>query len=371
MMLPDWLSFHLERLRPGSPPAGVSWDTPLTAAPYFLDSLELVTLAGQAADSFQMRTAGLEDYLLARRTLNDWKELILESWSRSDQPALQFATSGTTGPPAYHTHLLSHLEEEVEFFRGLLDPPPLRILSTVPTQHIYGFLFGALLPAALEIPGLRVSPEAPRWKSGDLVIAHPLPLTLWRRRNLDLPKDIRIITSTGALEQEEWAWLRENRVFTMEIYGSSETAGVGFRSAPASPYTLLPWWSPLKEGDQLNLMRSGLSQAPALPDLLEWEEPRKFLPRGRKDRAVKIGGRLVSTEAVTRTLNNHPQVSQVRLKVIDTPMGPRFQALVVPEGTLSETALREWAAQHLESAARPASYLFMDRLPEKNPGQIS
>nr|QQZ51416.1 hypothetical protein JKL49_10555 [Phenylobacterium glaciei] len=45
------------------------------------DSLDLLNLASAVAEAVQMHRAGVEDYLLARRTIGDWVDIVGASWN--------------------------------------------------------------------------------------------------------------------------------------------------------------------------------------------------------------------------------------------------------------------------------------------------
>jgi 4-coumarate--CoA ligase len=62
------------------------------------DSLELVSLATALVEALHLHRSGIEDYLLARRTLGEWIEICAGGLARFDG-ALTFCTSGSTGKP--------------------------------------------------------------------------------------------------------------------------------------------------------------------------------------------------------------------------------------------------------------------------------
>lgn len=160
---------------------------------------------------------------------------------------LTFFTSGSTGIPVPSPTRFIDLEQEI---RALADifPERQRIISLVPRHHIYGFLFCILLPKALNIPVEFKSPlPTPKlvecMKPGDLVIAFPLLWGKLAKQNILFPEKIFAVTSTGPCPAETINGLQQKGLARMtEVYGSSETGGVGFRHDPAGFYTLLPYW---------------------------------------------------------------------------------------------------------------------------------
>lgn len=60
----------------------------------------------------------------------------------------------------------------------------------------------------------------------------------------------------------------------VEVYGSSETAGIGWRDEPEEPYRLLPHWSVGDDGETLAREHpdGGSAAQFTIPDRLLWEE---------------------------------------------------------------------------------------------------
>jgi 4-coumarate--CoA ligase (photoactive yellow protein activation family) len=367
-LLKDWLNGQLRSLRQGQTWAELPDDCPLEGAPYFLDSLELLSLAGAAADQFGIRASGLEDYFLARRTLREWAELIQSSWSRTEDAELVFLSSGTRGERREHRHKLGLLTQEVAVFSTVF-PAVDRVLKSVPAHHIYGFLFTVVLPAYRHLPVVELAPEAPHWTAQDFLVTHPLHLQLWRQRGLVLPRGLTVLTSTSALPAESWQWLEDSGCRVFEIFGSSETAGIGWRTSGSEAFTLLPYWAWVgTPGDRLT--RPGLPEAVPTPDRLEVRTERTFFPAGRRDEAVKVGGKLVHLEAVRLALEAHPEVAACAVKLEATESGSRIKAFIVPRTASPEleARLRAWASQKLEAPSRPYRYLFGSEIPAKVPG---
>jgi 4-coumarate--CoA ligase (photoactive yellow protein activation family) len=328
-----------------------------------------LTLASHAADDFCVRNAGVEDYFLARRTLGDWQQLIRETWARSSDPAVVFSTSGSTGTPVRHRHSLALLREEVVAFDAFL-PPTKAVRKSVPAHHIYGFLFTVLLPDVRACPTVELEPESPQAEPGDLVVTHPVHLSLWKQRGIAFAAGVNVLSSTSALPEELWDWLEAMGCRVWEIFGSSETAGIGWRTSFRDPFTLLPYWALNTSEGATRLHRAGLAAPLELPDHLESVSETRFWPKGRRDQGIKVAGRLVYPDAVRQVLLAHPAVRDCALRTEVTEGGVRLMAFLVTDGGIAlEAELRAWAAQHLETGARPQRYTFGSHLPQKVPGQ--
>ena len=141
----DLISGELRRLRPGKLQLpGAPWpDSLMIDQDLATDSLELMQLATALAQAPHMHEAGIEDYLLMRRGLNDWVEIIANSLDIYSA-TISFITSGTTGFPKACPHELAVLLQEAAFLAELF-PGTKRLYIAVPSHHIYGFLFTILL----------------------------------------------------------------------------------------------------------------------------------------------------------------------------------------------------------------------------------
>ncbi len=88
-----------------------------------------------------------------------------------------------------------------------------------------------------------------------------------------------------------------------EVYGSSETAGVGWRDAPDKPYDLMPQWTFVEAGHgDAPALRHADGSTHALMDWAERTSERGFRLAGRRDGMVQVGGVNVSPAAVAERL---------------------------------------------------------------------
>ncbi|NNM67529.1 MAG: 4-coumarate--CoA ligase [Spirochaetales bacterium] len=370
----DFLAWELRRLRPGwaAPP----WepDQQLNRAPFFLDSLELVELAGLLADRFHVRATGAEDYFLARRTPKDWAELL--KYTRDQKvPDISFASSGSTGSPRLLTHSWENLVREASFFAQQIQGRT-RVVKTVPSHHIYGFLFTWLLPESSGLDVAEQSPEAPDWKPGDLVVTVPFLLGLWLERRLTIPDDVVFTLSTAPFPPELAQSLLDAGGHYYEIFGSSETAGIGWRTRPSRPFELLPWWKVFPgDSERAPFLQQGEATVYEFPDEVEFPEPGFVFPRGRRDGAVQVGGVNVFPARVKAVLEKHTEVAQAAVRPAKDGTSARMKAFIVPRNPQDfdqnalETSLRDWAAQHLSAPERPTSYTFGYALPRSPLGK--
>ena len=351
----------------------------LTEAPLGLDSLELMTAAGHVNRLFALDETGLEDYLLKRRTLQDWTNLVTQALGAGGNgqigtSGLRFMSSGSTGRPTEHAHSWQHLWREVDHLAASLEGRK-RIICTVPRHHVYGCLFGALLPQRLGIPCL-VEHDAERALSGgllpgDLIIAFPLRWQYILASTSQFPTDIEGVTSTGPIDSNTWKGLTHLGLSRLwEIYGATETAGIGMRHSPEDPFSLFPWWK--REGETLldRHTTTGEEKKYTLPDRLEWFGISEwlFLPRGRKDGAIQVGGINVSPDHVAAKIAQHPSVTEA---VVRPDRQGRLKAFIVSrQAQIDEDQFMEWIRQTLPAVERPTSIRTGPALPRNSMGKL-
>lgn len=80
----------------------------------------------------------------------------------------------------------------------------------------------------------------------------------------------------------------------------------------------------------LRHMMDGTTASFTVQDELVWEDSRHFLPQGRRDEVVQVGGRNVSPAHVAQVLRRHPRVRDASVRLMRPDEGLRLKAFVVP-----------------------------------------
>ncbi|HEY9218805.1 MAG TPA: 4-coumarate--CoA ligase, partial [Phenylobacterium sp.] len=376
----DLVAGELQRLRPGAVLAPRPWSPDLDLVEDLgCDSLELTELAMALAEVVQLHRSGVEDYLLVRRSLRAWTAIVAAGLERASGE-LTFRTSGSTGAAKPCDHRLAELIEEVEALAAIL-PARTRILSAAPAHHIYGFLFTVLLPQRLGVPVVDVRQRTPRSLAaelapGDLVVGHPAFWTGLLRSPTSLAGDVHGVTSTAPCPYEVVAGCLDLGLARMvQVYGSSETAGVGWRENLEPVYRLFPYWRRAPAGDGLQRVRDGGARVVALQDGLEWSDEDRFRLAGRKDQAVQVGGHNVFPQSVRACLLDHPAVADAAVRLMAPHEGSRLKAFVVPAQAGDHRALAEqltaWCAARLTAPERPKAFSFGAELPAAGLGKLT
>jgi long-chain acyl-CoA synthetase len=386
----DLLAGELALMRPGRARHPLPWPPELDlAADLGADSLELLGLATAVEQALAVGCIG-EERVLAHPRLDAWVDAVAGGLPDAGE-AVGFRTSGSSGTPKTCSHALADLEQEAAVLAGLFAGTR-RIVGLVPSHHIYGLLFTVLLPRALElapdaVADLRgVSPGgvARRLRPGDLVVAYPDFWEAFSPVAGALPYGVSGVSSTAPCPDEvARAVIAAGMTRLVQVYGSSETAGVGWREDPDQDYRLFPYWETKQHaagtaeaGEVLTRVRADGSRADyPLQDKLAWSAPGRFRPAGRIDHAVQVGGVNVFPGYVADVLRMHPEVAEAAVRPMRPDEGRRLKAFVVPREGSEAAALRArlgaWTAERLSAPERPAAYSFGPALPRQASGKLS
>ena len=381
----DLIAGEMTRLRPTGFAAPASpFDATLSLTDDLgLDSLELVRLASALNDILHLHASGVEDRLLMQRRVGDWTATAIEGLS-TYADTLTFRTSGSSGSPKRCTHAVTDLYQEVTELSALFQDRR-RVLSAVRSHHIYGFLFTIALPdvlglsrdAVVDARQMLPSSLPNRMREGDLIIGYP---DFWRdvaRAPMPIPADVIGVTSTAPCPDDVARDLEQLGLARLvQVYGSTETAGVGVRTSAASPFELLRFWRRDEDG-QRDLVRTGSDGRDVIkqiPDILAWEGDRHFRPLRRADDVVQVGGVNVSLSSVRAVLLHHPGVRDAAVRSWSGGSGDRIKAFVVPHETKVDTRLLHadlegWIAERLPAAERPRAISFGDAIPVNEQGK--
>ena len=339
-----------------------------------LDSLELLAASDVVSRFFRLHETGNENRLLREATLGGWSRIVSDSL-REQRDGFTFATSGTTGLPKLCRQPLDALHGEALFWSGPLARRQ-RVVQTVAAHHIYGFLFTVLLPDIMGWPVIdarMMHPGALRaaLRPTDLLVGFPAGLASMLRSVADLPAGLGVVSATSGLPAETHGALRSRGAAEIiDIYGSSETAGVAARRDPGTPFRLLPRWRRGPAEGSIAEIASGAVFA--LPDRVTWQGERLLCPAGRVDGAVQVAGVNVFPERIAERLRGHPMVAECTVSLDTALPEPRLRACIVPvAGSGAETVIAacdRWARRNLTAPERPISFAVTAGLPEEASG---
>jgi len=319
-------------------------------------------------------------------------------------------TSGSSGEPKLIDKSLAQLANEVEALERLWGQNlgQATILGSVACQHIYGLLFRLLWPLCAGRPFCRRALPFPEdLQQASLAIARGIasvasavacaapgfawvasPALLKRMGdNLDwsaLSCVKQVFSSGGALPSEAAESLHERLgQWPTEIYGSSETGGIGWRQGDTA-------WQPFP-AVELSLDETGALRiaSPYLPaghieqsaDAAEIGADGRFVLRGRLDRIIKLEEKRISLPMLEQALISHDWVTDARLGVIQEgraflgavlALSPNGVHVLRNQGRRSVTeTLRRHLAEHCETIALPRRWRLLLELPYSSQGKLA
>lgn len=311
---------------------------------------------------------------------------------KSEDCRLVFFTSGSTDKPKPVAKTLALLEREVMALEAVwgADGHAMEVTGLVSHQHIYGLLFRIVWP--LMAGRLFQARMVDYWEelvgyeaqSALTVIASPAHLT--RIPDGLSFRPARIFSSGGPLPQE--ASLAAGTVFKttpVEVYGSTETGGIAYRSQQADKdvaWTVLPGVEvSVAEDDRLIVRSPHLGQeAPYLTeDQIRFSGENEFYLTGRVGKVVKVEGKRVSLAQVEHGLKGSALVADAAVFMLEgEDVG--LAAIVVPsadgQALLNDIGafrmgrkLRKELHSKQEGAGLPRRWRFVDRIPMNAQGK--
>lgn len=217
--------------------AAPSWRATLAVT-----SMDRLQLGGDVADFFGLRDREWVDLLLASDCCSSLVATLRENMADipGDDLVLGFRTSGSRSDARSVAHSYTFVHAEAHAWVSML-PPFERVESAVPLHHLYGFIWGLMVPAIARRPATAtwLSPRSLRMmiEPGSLAIAAPVQWRAWARSGT-MMHDAHGISSAAAMSTEEAAEAARSLGLRAlwNVYGSTETGGVAVREHPRSTF---------------------------------------------------------------------------------------------------------------------------------------
>ncbi len=272
-----------------------------------------------------------------------------------------------------------------------------RVLATVPPHHIYGLLFGILMPLLAGASFNRDTPfhaetiaAAARRGGATILVSVPVHLRSLTMLEAGSMPVLRRVFSSGAPLPTATAMslIEVHGIRATEVFGSSETGGIAWRVSE----TCSEPWQPLP-GITVDVDTTGrlLLDSPFVPpggprlyvggDRIEIVEG-GFRLLGRADGIIKIGAKRVSIAEVENRLLALPGVIDAAIAAAAVPgaRGHELIAAVVvrPSSPRDQgrstgawiTALRSGLREWFDPVVVPRKIKIVDRLPREANGKI-
>ncbi len=299
-------------------------------------------------------------------------------------------TSGTSGAPEAWPKQAKQLLAEVEVLHRTFElTPGQRFVPTIAPAHLYGLLFGVLLPLTCGGSFLRETPLQPQAVS-ERVQRYQAPVLVTVPFHLRAAQTVEpgelaalrtVFSSTSPLPGSvATQFARTHRLPITEIFGSTETGGIAWRRRDqGDAWRPLPGVALSTSGDGLLTVNSdfigpSVDKPYVTADRVQLNADQSFSHLGRSDGIVKVGGRRVSLPALEEWLQQLDGVDDCAvIGVEQAARGVRIiAALVAPSWTQQQQdSLRSEMAKHFDAASLPRRFSFVHRLPREENGKLS
>lgn len=296
-------------------------------------------------------------------------------------------TSGSTGRAQLVPKTFQNFAGEAQSLDQLFRPQgeQVRILTTLPFEHMYGYMYGFFWPRlfGLDAPTSRITLPAAlaeELRQSDLplwLITTPLHLNAFAETGLRTEKVTRVFSATSPLTPSLAAQAKQCFGVTVtDIYGSTETGTIASRQMPGEPdlWECIPGRSLSQSADgRIQLDCVDLPGPELLSDVLELPSPRQFRVLGRSADLVKVAGKRTALGALNAALLSAPGVRDGCFWVPDHHEGTDVGRLVA-FAALREGATKDGVIAHLRTQVYPLflprPLLIVDDLPRDAVGKL-
>ncbi len=293
------------------------------------------------------------------------------------QIAVRMTTSGTTERPRYVVKAMAQLTGEIDVLSRVL-PAATCVLSTVPLSHLYGLLFGVMLPLRFGArivshdALLPVDVAAAIERDGvDLMISTPAHLRAMA--SAAMPRGLRVISSGARLPAElHMALVTRHGWHITDVLGSTETGGIATRTHPEQPWTALPGVTVSAPDDKLVIESPwGGAGRVELDDRVELRGEGTFHYLGRSSELVKIAGKRAHAHAIEATVLAVPGVTDVALTVVEVAGNEPRVALVLSQSQpVAREAIAAAIRAEFDSVFVPRVIKVVPRVPRTERGKV-
>lgn len=314
-----------------------------------------------------------------------------------NQAHVYFYTSGSTGQAKKIPRTLRQLLNEIQGLNQSFALPDASIaIATVSHQHIYGLLFKLLLPLAsgrcfyqsqLAFPEdvVNAQKKLARLERQNYVISSPALLKRWTK-DVQLENSCMVYSSGGKLDSGVRSFLNASIV---EILGSSETGGIGYRQQDNA------LWTPfanveiqITEQEELAvrtnhafhedwILTGDRAQAVQQNNLKT-----QFELLGRLDRIVKLEEKRLSLDAIEQKILSLEGVEQCHVLLLEhehrqilacvTVLSDHARDRLIHSNKVSFIRqIKALLKDKLETIAIPRQWRFLTQLPQNAQSKLN
>jgi hypothetical protein len=278
-------------------------------------------------------------------------------------------TSGSTSEPRASLKTAAHLLGEAAVHARTTFRNVHRVVATVPPIHIYGLLFGVLIPFARGAAFSRETPlHAPtvaatlRTNNADALVTVPAHLRAFESLDGHEIEPKVAIFSSGAVLSKETREMLSHRfdVSVTDVLGSSETGGIATRVSNDDVWRTLDGVRVTANDDGEMRLDSPFASVDRSADRIAMIDATTFRHLGRADSVVKVASKRVDLEEMRNRLLELEGVSDAAI-FAETTGGARGDTILAAVATSSS----RWTMRALFEPQRPRTF---DVRPRSAPG---
>ncbi|MCU7814947.1 MAG: AMP-binding protein [Candidatus Thiodiazotropha sp. (ex Rostrolucina anterorostrata)] len=304
-----------------------------------------------------------------------------------DRPAVRLFTSGSTGDPKIIPKTIGNLLAEANTLSRAFNWPDGTVVSTVPPQHQYGLTFSLLLPWTAGLPWADATPLYPedilalvQATTAGTLISVPIQYKAMLADQIPLHSMTCVSAASPLMFDLAEAWWKLQGKEILEIYGSTETGVIASRHQLTAP----EWWP--FEDVKVSTERELLTVASPFvsniygerfqsADHIQQSVTGGFQLLGRADSIVKVGGKRISLDGITKQILACEGVLDAAVITQSSNGVIRDHvicaALVVENiNTFNIKKLRSFLRGRLDGIEVPKRLLFVDKLPRTANGKL-
>ena len=293
---------------------------------------------------------------------------------------IYFSTSGSSGSPKIIEKSLANLfKESQDLLTQFPELKSLEFASTTTMNHLFGFTFHFMLPLNCEgvINLNQISIPEDINKDGICLISTPSFLEILAKYNYKPQKTPRYIISAGsALKTDIFKYAKSISSKTIEIYGSTETGIMAFRTDENSKLKLFDNVTITSNTDSIEVQTpySKKSVVSIQDNIVSY--PNKFIEiLGRNDRIYKIQEKRISAENIETLIKNIPYITDAYTIKLDNKLACLCVLSKVGLEYLFQNGIIE-LVKSIKSFLKknteiiPQKWKFLDEIPHTQNGKV-
>jgi len=333
---------------------------------WLLDSLATYQALSYICEFFNILDEDKLNSLLASPNIDAIADLCANAMNE-DGAIITFYTSGSVSKPKKVTHALSALIREAKDWMHVL-PSFYHIVSTVPSKHIYGFIWTVVLPKIACVSAATVHKMMVHnldISRSTLMISVPAMVDLINRLPETSKSNTHLVLSTAPLNFDILQHLHNNEYKSaLQIYGSTETGGIGSRTGDSLEYSLR---RSLNTVDGKVFSEDGCLE---VQDKLVFNSDCSFKLEGRLDSKIQINGYNVCPDDIKYQVSQIPEVNDVSVRIIQSNINKEVKLYIALDNVGKRSKVMDSLAQKLGSIVSLHNVKFGHQVPRNEMGKL-